>query len=243
MPEPSSKPPNPNEFPLTRWSLLRRLGADESKVAGDALEALCQAYWYPLYAFLRRTGYNPDEAQDWTQGFFHYLLETELLTKADPTKGRFRSFLLGSLRNYLSSEHRRLGAAKRGGGKPLISLDEQAEARYSLEPLESHTPESLFELSWAHTVLARTMACLEQEYSGKHDWFLHLRPYLQSGPDSPSYRQTALALGKTEDAVKSGVQRLRQRFQQLLRAQIAGTVQSVADIEDELRHLRAVLSS
>ena len=210
------------------------------------METLCRAYWYPLYAFLRRSGYAPPDAQDWVQSFFEYLLENRIVGKARQEKGRFRSFLLATLKHFISSEQRRLDAQKRGGGRVLISLDEvNSEQRYACEPADLHTPETIYELSWARTVLARAAASLEQEHAtaGKHAVFARLQPYLQSGREGPSYAETAAALGKTEDAVKSGVQRLRQRFQQLLRAQIAETVEHASEVEDELQHLRQVLTA
>lgn len=245
MPTHSTKPDPSCEFPPTRWSLVGRVGADETRVAGEALETLCRAYWYPLYAYLRRCGHSPDDAQDSTQSFFQYLLENRLLAKADQSKGRFRSFLLASLKNFLSSERRKQSAFKRGGARPLISLDEKSpEERYALEPVEEHTPESLFELSWARALLMQTSSAIEREYmeAGKRELFQHLRPYLRGGEQGPSYKTTATALGKSEDAVKSGVLRLRHRFQILLRAQIAHTVPHASDIDEELAHLRRVLA-
>ncbi len=233
------------EFPPTRWSLVGQAGDQQTRVAAEALETLCRAYWYPLYAFLRRSGNSPHDAQDWVQSFFEYLLENRIVGKARREKGRFRSFLLATMKHFISSEQRRLDAQKRGGGRVLISLDEvNSEQRYSCEPAAAHTPETLYELSWARTVLARAAASLEQEFvaSGKQSVFARLQPYLQSGRDGPSYAETAAALGKSEDAIKSGVQRLRQRFQQLLRAQIAETVEHASEVEDELQHLRQVLT-
>lgn len=225
---------------------MNRAGAEHTKVAGEALEVLCRDYWYPLYAFLRRSGHSPHDAQDWAQSFFEYLLENRLVGRADKQKGRFRSFLLATLKNYVSTERRKLAAQKRGGGQRLVSLDEMAnEERYAAEPVAQHTPETLFELSWARTVLARAAASLEREFTeaGKRDVFISLQPYLRSGRDNVSYAETARALGKTEDAIKSGVQRLRQRFQQLLRAQIAETVANASEVDEELNYLRKILTS
>ena len=233
-------------FPPTRWSVVGRAGDEHTRVAAEALETLCRAYWYPLYAFSRRSGHSPHDAQDWVQSYFEYLLENRIVAKARAEKGRFRSFLLATFKHFISAEQRRQAAQKRGGGRALISLDEQTgEDRYATEPAHHHTPESLFELSWAQTVLARAATDLETEFrlSGKHDVFLKLQPYLQSGRQPTSYAETAAALGKSEDAIKSGVQRLRQRFQQLLRAQIAETVTSPDEVEAELQHLRQVLTA
>ena len=233
------------EFPPTRWSLVGQAGDAHTRVAADALETLCRAYWYPLYAFVRRSGCSPHDAQDWVQSFFEYLLTNRVMGKAQPEKGRFRSFLLATFKYFISTEKRRQAAQKRGGGRQLISLDEQnTEMRYACEPADSHTPETLFELSWARTVLARVTTSLESEYTaaGKRDVFLRLQPHLHSGRQEASYAETAVALGKSEDAIKSAVQRLRQRFQQLLRAQIAETVGSADEVESELQHLRQVLT-
>jgi len=234
-----------SEFPPTRWSIVGKAGDEHTRVAADALETLCRTYWYPLYAFVRRSGYSPHDAQDWVQSFFEYLLENRVVGRARQEKGRFRSFLLATFKHFISTEKRRQAAQKRGGGRALISLDEETgESRYACEPVDSHTPETLFELSWARTVLTRAAAGLESEYqaAGKRDLFLHLEPHLQSGRQGLSYAQTAAALGKSEDAIKSGVQRLRQRFQQLLRAQIAETVGNADELQKELQHLRQVLS-
>lgn len=233
-------------FPPTRWSVVGRAGDEHTRVAAEALETLCRAYWYPLYAFARRSGYSPPDAQDWVQSFFEYLLENRIVARARQEKGRFRSFLLATFKHFISTEKRRQAAQKRGGGRVLISLDEEtSEERYATEPADSHTPESLFELSWARTVLSRAATDLEKEFSisGKRDVFLKLQPYLQSGRQEISYAATAAALGKSEDAVKSGVQRLRQRFQQLLRTQIAETVTGPDEVEAELQHLRRVLTT
>jgi RNA polymerase sigma factor (sigma-70 family) len=234
------------EFPPTSWSLVGRAGDEHTRVAADALESLCRAYWYPLYAFVRRSGHPPHDAQDWVQGFFEYLLENRVFSGARQEKGRFRSFLLATFKNYMSTERRKLAAQKRGGGRVLISLNEETgEERYACEPADSHTPETLFELSWARTLLSRAAAELEKEFTdaGKRDVFLKLQPYLRSGREGPSYAETAAALGKSEDAIKSGVMRLRQRFQQLLRAQIAETVQNSSQVDEEIRHLRHVLNN
>ena len=233
------------EFPPTRWSLVGQAGDQHTRVAADALETLCRAYWYPLYAFVRRSGSSPHDAQDWVQSFFEYLLANRVVGKAEPGKGRFRSFLLATFKYFISTERRKQAAQKRGGGHQLISLDEQnTEMRYACEPADAHTPETLFELSWARTVLARVSASLEQEYAaaGKREAFKILQPHLQSGRQSSSFAETAAALGKSEDAVKSAVMRLRQRFQQLLREQIAETVGSADEVEQELQHLRQVLT-
>ncbi len=233
------------EFPPTRWSLVGQAGDQHTRVAADALDTLCRAYWYPLYAFVRRSGCSPHDAQDWVQSFFEYLLENRLVGRAEPGRGRFRSFLLATFKNFMSTERRKQAAQKRGGGQPMISLDEQnTEMRYASEPVDSHTPETLFELSWARTVLSRVAATLENEYAaaGRREVFKILQPHLQSGRQNSSFAETAATLGKSEDAVKSAVMRLRQRFQQLLREQIAETVADNGEVDQELQYLRQVLT-
>ena len=227
----------------------RKFASDENpycpRSISDALETLCRAYWYPLYAFVRRSGNSPHDAQDWVQSFFEYLLANRVVGKAEPGKGRFRSFLLATFKHFMSTERRRQAAQKRGGGQPVISLDEfNTEQRYACEPVDSHTPETLYELSWARTVLSRVSASLEKEYAaaGRQNVFKILQPHLQSGRQSSSFAETAAALGKSEDAVKSAIMRMRQRFQQLLRDQIAETVATDDELEQELQHLRQVLT-
>lgn len=233
------------EFPPTRWSVVGRAGADETRVVADAMNTLAHAYWYPIYAFLRRSGRSPEDAQDQTQGFFEYLMETGLICKADPAKGRFRTYLLGSLKYFLSSERRRQVARKRGGGLALVSLDDPtAEGRYVLERPDTHTPETLYELSWARALLDQARAAVEEEYiaAGKRELFLALQPSLRRESDAASYVEIARVLGKTEEAIKSAALRLRQRFQQCLREQISKTVSSTTEVEEEVRHLFAVLA-
>ena len=232
------------EFPTTRWSVLRQLDASQTQVASAALETLCRAYRYPIYAYLRRAGHTPEDAEDWTQGFFAYLIKRRLANRAAPEKGHFRSFLLGSIKNYISTEQRKLAAQKRGGGQGVVSLDAlTVEERYAQEPVAQHTPETLFELSWAREVMARSIAALEREYarSGRERAFALLKPCLYRDADAQSYASIALDLGKSEDSIKTGVLRLRQRFQQCLRAQLIDTVAEPAQVEDELSHLRHVL--
>lgn len=224
---------------------MRRLNASQTRVAADALETLCRAYRFPIYAFLRRSGYSPEDAEDWTQSFFAYLIERRLAAKADPERGHFRSFLLGSLKRFLSTEQRKLAARKRGGGHVVLPLDGfTEEERYAREPVEQHTPETLFELSWSREVLARSLAALEREYvrRGQAPTFALLKPCLARESDTQSYTAIAAAMGKSEDAVKSAMLRLRQRFQQCLRAQLLETVGDPAEVEQELLHLRQTLS-
>jgi len=228
----------------TQWSqvLAARDGSDTE--ARAALEGLCQTYWQPLYAYIRHQGSSPDEAKDLTQGFFAELVEKDFLANVDSEKGRFRSFLLASLRHFLSHERDRERALKRGGGTVTLSLDvKAAEAGYSIEPAEEITPEDVFEYRWAMTVLDRAVDRLqvESEEAGTAFQFEHLQQYLTDrGPQLP-YRETATALGMSEGATKTAVQRLRKRLGRCLRTEIAETVANPADVDDEVRSLLSKL--
>jgi RNA polymerase sigma-70 factor (ECF subfamily) len=232
-------------FPTTHWSAVLVAGQHRSPQANAALENLAQAYWYPIYAFLRREGYPAVEAQDLTQAFFARLIEKNYPAQADPAKGRFRSFLLLVLKHFLSDERERAGAAKRGGGCVLLSLDEeQSEGRYRKEPAAMDTPETLFERRWAETILERAKTRLAKEYaaSGKEAIYQVLRNFQPGEPRSLSYLEAARHLATTESAVKALIHRMRSRHQELVRDEIAQTVASADDVDDELRHLIAVLS-
>lgn len=218
--------------------LAARDGSDTE--ARRALEGLCQIYWQPLYAYVRHHGSNPEEASDLTQGFFAELLEKEFLADVDPSKGRFRAFLLASLRHFLSHERDRVRALKRGGGTTTISLDIQSgEKSYAIQIAEEMTPEDVFEVRWAMTVLDRAVGRLEQELAeaGTSDQFEKLQPYLTSGDTQVPYRETASALGMSESGIKSAVRRLRRRLGQCLRSEIAETVADPAEVDDEVRFL------
>lgn len=228
----------------TQWSqvLAARDGSDTE--ARAALESLCQTYWQPLYAYIRHQGSDPDEARDLTQGFFAELLERDFLADVDPEKGRFRSFLLASLRHYLSHERDRARALKRGGGTTTLSLDvEVGEAGYALRPTEALTPVDVFERRWAMTVLDRAMQRLQTEAGadGNGSQFKELKQYLTSAEPQAPYREAGEALGISEGAVATAVHRLRQRYGQCLRAEIAETVVNPAEIGDELRHMLNVV--
>jgi len=216
-------------------------GADASSAAADqALTTLCETYWYPLYAFLRSRGSTVEDAQDLTQAFFARVLEKHALRQADPARGRFRSFLLASLKNFASNEHDRDVARKRGGGVPLVSLEfESAEGRFQLEPPSHETPERIFDRRWALTLLDRVLSRLNAEMAGagREAQFDRLKTYLTGDEPQLSYAQTASELGMSEGAVKVAVHRLRRQFRDLLRDEIAQTVSSPAEIDDELRHL------
>ena len=225
---------------------MRAAGADSTPAARTALEKLCRVYWPPLYAFVRRSGHAPPDAQDLTQGFFLQLLKTNFLEAVEPGKGKFRSFLLASLKHYLANERDRARAQKRGGGAAPISIDEQdAEGRYRLEPADRMTPEKLYERRWALTVLDQVLVRLQAEYaaSGRGAVFEKLKGELTSAAERPPHAETGRELGMTPGAVKVAAHRLRQRFGEMLRAEIAETVARPEDIEEEIQHLFQALSS
>jgi RNA polymerase sigma-70 factor (ECF subfamily) len=233
-------------FGTTRWSVVLAAGDTRHPNSRAALVALCEAYWYPVYALARQLGHGVDVAQDYTQGFFVHLLEKGSLKAADPDRGRFRAFLRASFKNYLSSERERARAAKRGGGRLPITLDfETAESRLRYEPFHQQTPEVVFEKRWARTLLTRALECLrrEMEASEDRDRLRCLEPYLTGFPRSRGYGDVAAELGLTKDAVKAAVRRLRRRFGQLLRAEVAQTVENPNDVEKEIRYLFEVIRS
>jgi RNA polymerase sigma factor (sigma-70 family) len=202
-------------------------------------------YWFPLYAYMRRHGYKIDEAEDYTQAFFARLLEKDGLRLADPKLGRFRSFLLTALKNFLVNERRRMRAQKRGGGRKARSLNlENAEGKYALEPVEQLSPEKLFDRSWALTVLGQAMDKLQAESASRNrqELFERLKVHLTAEKGSIPYRDVADQLGMTEGAVKVAVHRLRRRYRELLRDEIAQTVSTEDQIDQEIRDLFAALA-
>ena len=209
----------------------------------EALATLCETYWYPLYAFLRSRHYSAEDAQDLTQAFFARLLEKQTIRQADPARGRFRSFLLVSLKNFAANERDRAIATKRGGGVPTLSLEfETAEGRFQMEPPSGDdTPERAFDRHWAFALLDRVMSRLHAETgrSGNPSQFDRLKAYLTGDQPQMSYAETASALGTSEGAVKVAVHRLRRRFRDLVRDEIAQTLSSPEEIDDELQHLFA----
>jgi RNA polymerase sigma-70 factor (ECF subfamily) len=229
-------------FPTTLWTVVLRAGGDKSAEAQAALTQLCQGYWYPLYSFVRHRGYSPHDAQDLTQAFFAQLLEKRGLGCVDPEQGRFRTFLLASLKNFLANAWDRSQAQKRGGGQTILSLEqERGETRYQLEPSHDWTPERHFERQWAVTLLEQVLAALSAEYhaEGKGDLFEELKAVLTG--QAGAYAEMAVRLRRSEGAIKVAVHRLRHRYRELMRARIAETVDE-CDVDDELRHLVAVLS-
>jgi RNA polymerase sigma-70 factor (ECF subfamily) len=232
------------QFVTTHWSVVLAAGASLTEDRTRALEALCRTYWYPLYAYVRRTGRTPEDAKDLTQAFFAYFLQKGAFALADPERGRFRTFLLSALKNFLINEYHRQRAEKRGGGRELISLDDaEGEARYIAEPADLTTPEALYEQRWATTLLEAALKRLRQEYAAtKHAAvFDALKAYVWGEQSVTSCAALAAELGVSEEAAKKVVQRLRQRYAQMVRAQIAETVGTPAELEDELRHFAAVL--
>ena len=230
-------------FTTTHWSVVLE-AQGESPAAQEALEKLCRTYWRPIYSFVRRQGFVAAEAEDLTQGFFESLLEHRNLNAVRKEQGRLRSYLLGALKYFLSEKRRRGMAIKRGKGQRLIPYEElRADERVGLEPADQVTAELLYERRWASTVLERVLNLLKAEYhrAGNADLFDALKQLLPGEPDAPSQKQVAAQLGMTENAVRQAFYRFRQRYQSLLREEIAHTVATPGDIEDELRHLIAVV--
>jgi DNA-directed RNA polymerase specialized sigma24 family protein len=235
----------PVAFTTTRWSVVLE-AQGESPAAQEALEKLCRTYWRPIFAFLRRQGLRPDEAEDITQGFFAELLERRSLDAVRKEKGRLRSFLLGGLKYFLANEGRRAMAIKRGKGQRLIPLDElQAGDRIEIETADPMTAEMIYERRWALTVLERVLSRLKDEYLAADNaaLFDSLKELLPDEPGSPSQAAIAARLGMSENALRQAFYRFRQRYQSLLRDEIANTVATPGDIEDELRHLITVLEA
>lgn len=231
-------------FTTTRWSLVRAAGEAQGDAARQALETLCTTYWYPLYAYVRRRGHQPAQAQDLTQAFFTQLLEGNVLAIADQERGRFRSFLLKAFKNFIATQRRRDSAQKRGGGLRRRSLDFAAgEERYRLEPADTATPERLFERRWALTLLEQALACLREEYesTGRKELFAVLEPHLHGGDRLP-HAQLAARLDMSEGGVKVAAHRLRRRYREILRGQVAETVASPEAVDQELRELLQALA-
>lgn len=229
-----------NRFMTTRWTLVIAAGQRELPQSDEALAALCRAYWYPLYGFVRRQGHGPEEAQDLTQEFFTKLLEKNYVGDADRKRGKFRSFLLASLKHFLSNQRDRARAKKRGGGLAVFSLDFQsAERQFCREPAHSATPERLFERRWALTLLERVLMRLEEEYTaaGNAEVFHRLKDFLIREKGGTPYRQVAEELDMTEGAVKVVVHRMRKVYRRLLEDEVSQTVSTAAEMEDELQQL------
>ncbi|MCI0540201.1 MAG: sigma-70 family RNA polymerase sigma factor [Verrucomicrobiales bacterium] len=232
------------QFHTTHWSVVLSAGQSDSVETRQALQTLCGAYWYPLYSFARRLGRGPQDAEDLTQGFFAYFLKSNLVAKAQPARGRFRSFLLATFKHFMAGEWDRARAQRRGGGRQFIAWESQsAEERYAREPRDEKDPEKLYEWSWAMALLERTVSRLEAEFaaSRKQALFSELKDCMVGGTAESTYAVLAGRLGKTEAAIKETVRRMRLRYRQLFREEIAQTVESASEVEAELRHIAAVL--
>jgi RNA polymerase sigma factor (sigma-70 family) len=235
----------PRIFATTQWSLVMAAGKQSSELSHPALEKLCAVYWYPIYVYVRRRGYGPEDAQDLTQEFFAQLIEKEHLRLADSNKGRFRSFLLATLNFFLAREWSRAHRQKRGGHYKFISLDEQmAEERFQFEPPDGDSPERNYQRQWALTVLKEALKTLERECveTGKGNLFREVKQLLSGKCEGESYATICQRLSMTESAVRVAVHRLRQRYGQLLRAEVSQTLGSNEEVEEELRCLMRALS-
>ncbi len=232
-------------FATTHWSVVLAAGRRDAPQAEASLEKLCQTYWLPLYAYVRRRGYGEADAKDLTQGFFAWLLERHWLEQADQQRGRFRSFLLTTFNGFLANEWDKTQAQKRGGGRVLSLPFGDADARCRWEPADNVTPEQIFEWRWAVALLDAVMGRLGADYArqDKAQLFQELKPCLLGDRTAQPYASLASKLGMTEGSVKVAVHRLRQRYRQLLREEIANTVANREDVEEEMRHLFAVLAN
>lgn len=234
----------PREFATTHWSVIRKAGSDRGAEATAALETLCRAYWLPLYAFVRRSGYSQEDAQDLTQEFFSRLLSRNWLPQADPAQGRFRSYLIGALKNFLANEWHRANAQRRGGGTVPIAIDAlDADQRVKLEPRHSETPDRAYERQWAETLIDRVMERLAAEHDRHPIGWPVLRRFVVESRNEVNLLETAAAAGVTEAALRSVVHRLRRRYQELVREEIAHTVATPGEVDEELRHLIELLGT
>jgi len=241
----SLTPPGTSRFATTHWSVVLAAGDSSSPQHEQALNTLCQTYWFPLYAYLRRRGHDRHQAEDWTQAFFVQMLDKSSLGGVSPKPGKFRSFLLTALKNFVSDEHDRARAVKRGGTQKTLSMNfETAESQYTLEPTDELSPERLFERAWALTVLEQTMDRLEAELANanKKELFDFLRVYVCGEPTTVTYRNVAARLNMTENAVKVTVHRLRRRYRELLRNEIAQTVLTEDQVDEEISYLFAAVA-
>ena len=234
------------EFRTTHWSVVILAGREDSAQAADALEKLCRAYWFPLYAYVRRRGHDVPTAQDLTQAFFAELLERHALDQVDRSKGRFRSFLLASLNNFLNNEWDKGRRLKRGGGREILSFDGMTtEERFQYEPPDETTPEKIFERRWAQAVLEQAVARMADELRavGMTERFEVLKDFLMGDARDGSYEGAAARLNLTVSAVTSAIHRLRGRFREVFREEIAHTVAHPDEIDQEIRHLLGALSA
>jgi RNA polymerase sigma-70 factor (ECF subfamily) len=237
--------PTPGIFATTHWSVVLAAGGDSSPLAQEALERLCRAYWFPLYAHVRGRGFSPEDAEDLTQEFFARFLPSNALRAVSQEHGRFRAFLLASLNHFLANEWDRLRAQKRGGGQKVLAFDSaSAEERLKMEPVTKLTPERLYERRWAAALLETVLARLRSEMAtaGKTSVFDALQGFLWDSARALSYPEAAGRLGLTEPATRKTVQRLRQRYRDLLREEVALTVAAPHEVEEELKYLLGLFS-
>jgi RNA polymerase sigma-70 factor (ECF subfamily) len=232
-------------FYTTHWSVVLAVARSDGSRAQEALAKLCQTYWYPLYAYVRRRGYSAADGQDLTQEFFARLLEPSSLARATPELGKFRAYLITAMKNFLASEWKQSRAQKRGGGLPMLSLDWViAEQRFDLEPASHASPDKLFEHQWAVTILAGALKRLEQQYQseGKSHVFDGLKHTLSGTRESQPYAELALRMGVSEGAVKVIVHRMRRQYRALIRDEIANTLNDPREVDSEMRYLFSVLT-
>lgn len=246
LPERKPEPGGSGAFNTTHWSVVLSAGGESTPQAQAALERLCKAYRYPLYVHVRRLGWGPEDAEDLTQQFLARFIERKFLQRADPERGKFRSFLLTSLKHFLADEWDRLHAQKRGGGQAVLSWDGvDPEERYRLEPAEPLTPDRAYEKRWAATLLDGVLRQLRSEYESARrlNEFDLLKNFVWGDGLSGTYADVAAQLNTQENAIKQAVHRLRNRFREQLRLQVLQTVSSPEEVDEELRHLRSLLSS
>jgi RNA polymerase sigma-70 factor (ECF subfamily) len=247
LPHPATRtaPHSDRGFVTTHWSIILRAGGAASKDADAALEDLCRAYWYPLYAYVRRQGHSVDDAQDLTQNFFARFLERKSLRLADRSRGRFRTFLLTSLKNFLINEWKKSHCEKRGGGRQIISLNaEETETRFLAEPADERAPDKAFERQWALVVLDRVLSQMQAGFAaaGRGQVFEELKSYLTGEDNESSCTEIGRRLGMTEGNLRVTIHRLRGQYRDLLREEVARTVETAEAIEEEIRHLISALS-
>ena len=233
---------NLHDFATTQWSIVLAAGKVDDREAQDALNQLCESYWYPLYAYVRRRVENVDDAQDLTQAFFVYLLEKGAVAHADRSRGRFRAFLLTAVKNFLANEWQKEQAQKRGGQRLKLSLDFDAgESKFRLEPTHELTPEKLFERRWVTTLLDRVLERMQAELAdaGKREHFEHLKAGLTGDSEAADYERAAAALRMTPAAAKQAAYRLRKRYRKLFREEVARTVADDSEVDEEIGRLLA----
>jgi len=245
LPGTASPEPGGESFKTTHWSVVLSSGNASENVARQALEHLCRTYWPPLYAYVRRQGHSPEDAQDLTQGFFERFIERGYFALADPERGRFRTFLLTSLQRFMVEEWRKTSRQKRGGGQVLMTLPTTgAEEAYAAALHDDLSPDRLYDRRWAEVLLNRVMVCLAEDYasSGRAAMYKELQRSLWGGRAEVSYAELGAQLGMTEGAIKVAVHRLRHRFRDLLREEVADTVRTPEQVEEEMQHLLAAFT-